>query len=264
MSDKTWQFQSRVFITGDIVLASDLHIGADGLTSSGEYYFLTPDNPIVRDHNNNPVIPASSFKGCLRSELDLQYHKLQIADRKQYGGVIKLDNTNKSKGAILCENPDCWVEKVFGRPSNDPLREPTRLQVCDASIVGEAPDSMVRTENALHRLLASANPRRSEYVPAGTRFKLELIYTVFGDDDLEHGIPLILQGLNAVQDSGLGGGRSRGGGRINLANLAMTYKTFEHYKEGNKASVLVEPQPTIEDMQQNYKDAKNKLINVSA
>jgi CRISPR-associated protein Csm3 len=252
--DKTWQLASRVFITGQIMLVSDLHIGADDLSVSGEYYFASPNNPIIRDYKNDPMIPASSLKGCMRSEMDLQYHKFMIADEdSREGEVVKLlRKGKKSIGAVLCNNPNCWVEKVFGRPSNDPLREPTRLQVCD-SLIEEKTESIVRTENAIHRLLSSANPRKSEYVPAGTKFNVQLVYTIFDYDDYEKGIPLVLQALNAIQDSGIGGGRSRGGGRIKLINLKMAEKTFNHYKEGSDPDVIVSEQATIEDMQKEYK-----------
>jgi CRISPR/Cas system CSM-associated protein Csm3 (group 7 of RAMP superfamily) len=114
--DKTWQLASRVFITGQIMLVSDLHIGADDLSVSGEYYFASPNNPIIRDYKNDPMIPASSLKGCMRSEMDLQYHKFMIADMKTAGKVKLLNFSERaieSIGAVLCNNPNCWVEKVF-------------------------------------------------------------------------------------------------------------------------------------------------------
>jgi CRISPR/Cas system CSM-associated protein Csm3 (group 7 of RAMP superfamily) len=82
---------------------------------------------------------------------------------------------------------------------------------------------------------------------------VQLVYTIFDYDDYEKGIPLVLQALNAIQDSGIGGGRSRGGGRIKLINLKMTEKTFNHYKEGSDPDVIVSEQATIEDMQKEYK-----------
>ena len=73
----------------------------------------------------------------------------------------------------------------------------------------------VKSENAIDRITSQANPRTLERVPAGARFKTRLVMDVLCDEDA----PLflrVLEGLRLLEDDALGGGGSRGSGRVQL------------------------------------------------
>lgn len=228
-------FYGRLFVCGDLVPVTDTRVGGDELTVGLQFY--APDNPIVRNARGEPFIPGSTLKGVMRNSLDLLFHREEVrrltpnASKKQYG-------------AVTCEKKDCWVCRIFGRPANQPLREPTRLRVEDALLdpdslqeLGfESPRdlSLVRTENAILRLFGAANPRRSEYVPAGVRFKMRLIYEVYLPEDVDQGLPVLLTALHHLEDAGLGGGRSRGTGKVRFENLQLFWKSVDHYREGDR------------------------------
>lgn len=59
------RFDSRYDLRGQLITRTALHIGAGGSLLVG-----SSDNPIVRDVNNLPYIPGSSFKGVLRSTIE--------------------------------------------------------------------------------------------------------------------------------------------------------------------------------------------------
>ena len=57
------KLESRYFISGEILLLNELHIGSgkgDGRT----------DALVIRDHNDRPFIPGSSLRGALRSTIE--------------------------------------------------------------------------------------------------------------------------------------------------------------------------------------------------
>ena len=66
----------------------------------------------------------------------------------------------------------------------------------------------------------TGHPRTRERVPAGARFNIRLVMDVLCDEDA----PLfqrVLEGLRFLEDDSLGGGGSRGSGRVSLANLGL-------------------------------------------
>lgn len=236
-------------------------MGGDDLSAGMQFY--APDNPIVRNARGEPIIPGSSLKGVMRSNLDVIYHK----DKLQKLIEDKPIGYKKRYGALICENKDCWVCRVFGRPAHDEHREPTRLRVEDCLLDRDSVKelgledaqavSMVRTENAILRFFGAANPRRSEYIPAGVKFKLRFIYDVYTPEDVEQGLPLVLEALHHVEDSGLGGGRSRGTGRVKFDCLQIFWKSVKHYSTGDRnGELLAGPVDDVAELQKSFNNER--------
>ena len=89
----------------------------------------------------------------------------------------------------------------------------------------------VKSENAIDRITSQANPRTLERVPAGARFQVRLVMDVLCDEDA----PLfgrVLEGLRLLEDDALGGGGSRGSGRVRFANLRLAWRGKGYYASG--------------------------------
>jgi CRISPR-associated protein Csm3 len=207
-------------LTGKIVVKTGLHIGAgnDTIEIGGM------DNPIIRDpFTKLPYIPGSSIKGKMRSLLELFLISDKIVD----------NNGNPCN----CGKPTCMICRVFGvavnkeTPQEASKRGPTRLIVRDAHLNERFKDKDLKviieekSENSLNRITAKANPRPIERVVPGVEFDFEIAYRVFdidgdnGKTDLEYFDSVVLTGLVLLQNDYLGGGGSRGNGRIEFKNL---------------------------------------------
>ena len=96
----------------------------------------------------------------------------------------------------------------------------------------------VKSENAIDRITSQANPRTLERVPAGARFRVRFIMDVLCDEDA----PLfrqLVQGLRLLEDDALGGGGSRGSGRVRLSNLKLIWRNREYYAAGAAEKELI-------------------------
>jgi CRISPR-associated protein Csm3 len=89
----------------------------------------------------------------------------------------------------------------------------------------------VKNENAIDRITSQANPRTIERVPAGARFHARLVMDVLCEEDA----PLflrVLEGLRLLEDDALGGGGSRGSGRVSFSKLRLVWRGRDHYAKG--------------------------------
>src|SRR5213076_460435 len=89
----------------------------------------------------------------------------------------------------------------------------------------------VKSENAVDRITGQANPRTLERVPSGARFKTRVVMDVLCEEDA----PLflrVLEGLRLLEDDALGGGGSRGRGRVRFANLKLVWRGKNYYGRG--------------------------------
>ena len=89
----------------------------------------------------------------------------------------------------------------------------------------------VKSENAIDRITSQANPRTLERVPMGARFKTRFVMDVLCEEDA----PLfmrVLEGLRLLEDDALGGGGSRGSGRVSFANLRLAWRSKNYYATG--------------------------------
>ena len=89
----------------------------------------------------------------------------------------------------------------------------------------------VKSENAIDRITSQANPRTLERVPAGARFRVRMVLDLLCAEDAA--LPaLVVQGLRLLEDDALGGGGSRGSGRVRFDNLKLTWRGKDYYASG--------------------------------
>jgi CRISPR-associated protein Csm3 len=86
----------------------------------------------------------------------------------------------------------------------------------------------VKSENAIDRITSQANPRTLERVPAGARFRTRLVMDLLCEEDAPL-FPRVLEGLRLLEDDTLGGGGSRGSGRVRFSNLRLVWRGHGYY-----------------------------------
>src|SRR3954468_5152717 len=96
----------------------------------------------------------------------------------------------------------------------------------------------VKSENAIDRITSQSNPRTLERVPAGARFRVRMVLDILCDEDKALAARLI-EGLRLLEDDSLGGGGSRGSGRVRFANIALKWRGTSFYSSGAAEAELV-------------------------
>jgi CRISPR-associated protein Csm3 len=92
----------------------------------------------------------------------------------------------------------------------------------------------VKFETAINRVKGTAldgSLRQVERVPAGAGFGLEMIYNLFGPDDVDR-LKLVLIALELLEHDYLGGMGSRGYGRVGISDLALFCNQRSDYESG--------------------------------
>ena len=207
-------------IKGKIKLLTGLHIGA----GSDKIEIGGMDNPIIKDPATGaPYIPGSSIKGKMRSIMEWKLNKVLPSGDPCKCGECEICTVF---GTAAAEKRENVVEKAL-------KRGPTRIIVRDAHLTEEykkkfeegMPLIEEKYENALNRITAAANPRPVERVVPGVEFDFSLAYKVLdrddnGDKDERLFKEIVLYALAALQEDYLGGGGSRGNGRIEFVELS--------------------------------------------
>ena len=90
----------------------------------------------------------------------------------------------------------------------------------------------MKSENAIDRITSQANPRTLERVPAGARFQVRFVVDILCEEDKV--LPgLLVEGLRLLEDDTLGGGGSRGSGRVGFANMRLAWRGRGFYASGS-------------------------------
>ncbi|WP_372775255.1 type III-A CRISPR-associated RAMP protein Csm3 [Mangrovibacterium sp.] len=206
----------KIKISSVIILKTGLHIG--GTNSS--LNIGGPDKFVVRNPLTNiPYIPGSSLKGKMRSLLELNEGTIHM-DKGNFGPTK--DTTTKA-GAL------------FGTIGDQ--QQPSRIIVRDAELISDLeefnntdlPYTESKTEVAIDRITARSNPRTFERVPAGARFRMEMILNVFDTDDEAKLVSSLKQALKLLEDDYLGGHGSRGYGQIGIEKLSFEERDRTYY-----------------------------------
>ena len=203
---------TKIKIEGTIKVETGLHIGGDDSFSA----IGAIDSPVVRDPlTRAPVIPGSSLKGKMRSLLARDM------------------NTVPVKGTAGFE-ADCFqIKRLFGSSADDSNASGTgiqmsRLQFRDCFLANK--DSLPQIfenkfENTIDRVTSVANPRQIERVVRGAEFDFELMYTVEEIEELEEDFSNIAKAIHLLENDYLGGGGTRGNGRVSFENLTARVVT---------------------------------------
>jgi CRISPR-associated protein Csm3 len=210
-------------INATLVLESGLHIGAgkDAIEIGGI------DLPVVRNpFTHEPFVPGSSLKGKLRSLLEWALNKVEDS-----GSVWGSDKAGQYSA------DDC-VLRIFGTTHKEWRGGPTRLIVRDAHLDSEwaqsireqgSPFTEEKTEVSINRIRGKAQDggiRRTERVPAGAQFRIEMLFKLFnwaGDGGAidRNCLNRLLEALKLLEHDALGGSGSRGYGRVRFEDLTL-------------------------------------------
>lgn len=205
-------------ITGYIYLRSGLRVGgSDDLLQIGATDLTCIKHPVTFE----PYIPGSSFKGKLRSELEKKGGRFGGRDRNE---------------PCDCARGDCLVCRIFG-PHKKPNHDlgPTRIIVRDAKLV-RGGELETKSENIIDRKTGTAlHPRKVERVSEGSEFEFKIGVQVW-DMDANCGyngskggdalVEFVKDGLREVQNTGIGGGISKGYGEVEFRDLKLDGQDF--------------------------------------
>ncbi len=250
-------FQGKYVLQGTIYLKTGLHIGG----TQAEYEIGGEENLVVKDPiTGEPYIPGSSLKGKMRSLLEWAYQaEWQLIRVKSARGGYEGEVRDEVNGQIS----DLSI--VFGpydvrKKEKFPKTGPTRVIFRDAFLtersrqrlertIGPGQYTETKTENAIDRVISRANPRTMERVPAGTGFTFEILFDIYETADHDR-LQYILQGLRLLEDSALGGGGSRGSGRIQFQDIRVEWRGRAYYTDGTPPVILIEKADTTTLWQQ--------------
>jgi CRISPR-associated protein Csm3 len=195
------KLEKKIVYAGYITLKTGLHIGG----TNAALNIGGPDKFVVRNPINNiPYIPGSSLKGKMRS-------LVEIANGETNDG--KPSNDLNSRAG-----------KLFGISGDSDNSHASRLIVRDADLDIESADfsntdlpyTESKTEVTIDRVTAKANPRTFERVPAGAKFKLNMVLNIFEGENEKELKATLKQAINLLHDDYLGGHGSRGYGQVKI------------------------------------------------
>jgi CRISPR-associated protein Csm3 len=255
MSSHTAQTQlqlvGKLILSGDLHCETGLHIGA----GKGSLEIGGADNPVVKDAFGLPYIPGSSLRGKVRSLLENAMGLTSPAElvylSKRRGQEVRIHQSDRPDDEIclLFGRSPGRVERVEGGETGENrAASPARLTIYDApleqeSITAQMRENLddeiteVKSENAIDRITAQANPRTLERVPAGARFKVRMVLDVLCEEDKALAARVI-EGLRLLEDDALGGGGSRGSGRVRFGNLKLIWRNRAFYSSGGDEAEL--------------------------
>jgi CRISPR-associated protein Csm3 len=245
------KFLGKLILDGELHCETGLHIGA----GKGSLEIGGADNPVVKDAFGRPYIPGSSMRGKLRVLLERSLGFAVPAElvylSKRKGQEVRIHQSDRPDDVICLifgRNPG-RMEKVGGDVLESGNASPARLTIYDApldldSITAQMRENLddelteVKSENAIDRITSQANPRTLERVPAGARFKLRFVMDVLGDADRPL-IARVVEAMRMLEDDTLGGGGSRGSGRVRFAGLKLAWRSRDFYATGAAEQELI-------------------------
>jgi CRISPR-associated protein Csm3 len=251
-TDTQLRLIGKMILEGDLQCETGLHIGA----GKGSLEIGGADNPVVKDAFGMPYIPGSSLRGKLRSLLEQATGAAVPAEMvylsKRKGQEVRIHQSDRPDDEICLlfgRNPG-RMEKFGGDSLDNANATPARLSVFDAPLIAESITAQMRenlddeltevkSENAIDRITSQANPRTLERVPAGARFRVRMVLDVMCEPDQV--LPArLFEALRLLEDDALGGGGSRGSGRIRFAGLKLTWRNRAFYASGGGEETLAD------------------------
>ena len=141
------------------------------------------------------------------------------------------------------ENDSLPLCRLFGSSDNKDKSKsmlPARLQFYDLFIMDESKKAFedktdlylteIKFENTINRTTSVANPRQIERVPAGMKFKLNLVYNLEsleeGSNEVAEDFENIARAFKLLQMDYIGGNGTRGYGRLKFIGLKVEAKKY--------------------------------------
>jgi len=215
--------KKKIIIEGEIHALSGIMIGSSGSAMS----IGGPDKQVIRNPVTKlPYIPGSSLKGKMRSLIELR------------DGTIGKNNGPTLDPNALAAQLFGYIKEKRGDNKENERMQPSRLIVRDGELINQDAFNNTdllfteaKTENAIDRITASANPRTFERVPKGAVFHLSMVLNIFKDDPLgDKFLDTIYNAFDLIEDDYIGGGGSRGNGQVKFYITKILEKSAEDYK----------------------------------
>jgi CRISPR-associated protein Csm3 len=242
----------KLILEGELECQTGLHIGA----GKGSLEIGGADNPVVKDAFGMPYVPGSSLRGKLRQLLE-QASGMAVPSElvylsKRKGQEVRIHQSDRPDDEIclLFGRSPGRMEKVGGDTIESSNATPARLAVFDSPLIQDSitpqmrenlDDELteVKSENAIDRITSQANPRTLERVPAGARFRVRMVLDILTEEDTV--LPArVLEAMRLLEDDSLGGGGSRGSGRVRFSSLKLSWRNREFYASGGGEESLSE------------------------
>lgn len=251
-SDTKLGLIGKLMLDGEMICETGLHIGA----GKGSLDLGGADNPVVKDAFGRPYVPGSSLRGKMRSLLEQSAGLIAPSDlvylSRRRGQEVRIHQSDDASDEICLlfgRNPG-RVERVSGDAMEPKTATPARLTAYDApldldSITAQMRENLddelteVKSENAIDRVTAQSNARTLERVPAGAKFKVRLVLDILCAEDREL-VATLVQGIRLLEDDALGGGGSRGSGRVRFSGWKLSWRNKAYYAAGEPEQALLE------------------------
>jgi len=202
-----------------LLLLSGMHIGDSKETTE----IGGIDSPVVRRKDNRePYIPGSSLKGKIRCLLEQVRGIANVGDCQDINEVFGIATKDNSRSSRLIFRDSYLIkDEVYNKLQSGEFTD--------------MPFTEMKVENTIDRVKGKAKDggiRNIERIPAGARFKIELIVNIIDDnwqDEKEKNIDeivnkeskkifrLIEEGFLLLNHDYLGGSGSRGYGHVEIA-----------------------------------------------
>jgi CRISPR-associated protein Csm3 len=182
------------------------------------------------------------------------------------GRFVDNNQTQLNPGEVVKE-----FIKVKGRNC------PARLIIRDCHLLPESAEQLKKVdtglfmtewkfENGIDRVTAAANPRQLERVPAGSKFKFELIYTVEDREQAVEDLQNIAIALAILEDDALGGHGSRGYGKVKFQTFNFSYRSLDQYRRitstpgGSSVLTTIEPVADTQALLDNFVRLRDDIL----
>lgn len=206
----------KIKIEGSIKLLSGLHIGGNQTTLE----IGSVDNQVIKTNKGVPYIPGSSLKGKLRNmlaraagskdvkeDIELLEKKSDIKYIALLFGIPEINEPDNVKAEALLKIQDCFLEDKENRKFIE-----------------------IKNENSIKRLTGEANPRQQERVVPNTAFSLNMILDVYEFEKVEDCLSELALAMKLLEMDHLGGGGSRGNGRVKFQIKQTEFYKIENLK----------------------------------
>lgn len=212
----------KIKIEYTIEVLTGLHIGG----SSDNVEIGGIDNPVIKLLDGQPYIPGSSLKGKIRSLLE-QKEGYDLGGNTEINKLFGSASGNKKDES----NPSKVIFRDFylTKDSKEKLNNSDYLSM---------PYTESKYENSINRVTGKAiSPRQTERVPAGVKFKGEIILNIWDDnnDNEKNFTKMLKEGISLLENDYLGGSGSRGYGQVKfIKDKEVELSDDNNWKGDNK------------------------------
>ncbi len=220
------KLEKRVVISYEIRTLSDMRIGAHNSTLPGEL-----DNYVIKNSKGYPIVPGSTLKGVLRSEME-----------RFLNSILNNEERVQELVAIL-----------FGGEIKKGSKESYASSIRFRDAVANRKETRVRDGVPIDRKTrkaAAGGKHEFEVVPEGITFSGTVIIEnprIEGHKDAKIGAFLSTVDFFNATGGSIGGGTSRGFGQVEIDIREIREFTPQDYLSGTDGTLLADRDAAMRD-----------------